>query len=113
MIVIRILGVAVGHARRRPGLAAAGILIALVGAGALTYIVGDTAARNTQLLQQLRSPTARSILIRTRTSQPPTLLDPLATTNLARLPGVEYAVGLSPVTSAMNLTQRGAFASGR
>jgi putative ABC transport system permease protein len=102
MIVTRILGVAVGHARRRPGLTGAAFLIAVVGAGALTYIVGDTAARNAQLLQELRSPTARSILIRTQTTQPPTLFDPLATTNLAALPGVEYAVGLSPVTSATN-----------
>ena len=102
MIVTRILGVALGHARRRPGLSTASVLISLVGAGALTYIVGDTAARTTQLLQQLRTPTARSILIRTRTSQPPVLFDPLATTNLAQLPGVEYAVGLSPVTSATN-----------
>ncbi len=103
MIAWRILVLAIGHAKRRPGLSAAAILASLVVAGGLTYIVGDATNQNTQLLQELRTPLARSILVRsTATSDPAGFLAARSVRALASLPGVEHAVGLTPVRSAAN-----------
>lgn len=103
MIIWRILRLALGHARRRPGLSSAALLASLVAAGGLAYIVGDATSRNTQLLQELRTPLARSVLLRaTGTTDTADLLDARSVQALASLPGVEHAVGLTPVRSAAN-----------
>jgi putative ABC transport system permease protein len=109
MIAWRILLLAIGHATRRIGLTAAAVLASLVAAGGLTYIVGDATNQNTQLLQQLRTPLARSILVRsTSTTDPASFLAARDVRTLASLPGVEHAIGLTPVRSAANAAIPGA-----
>jgi len=103
VIAWRIFATAAGHIRRRPGLALAALLTAVASTGAFTYLVGDAVGRSNDLLDEMRSPSARSILIRsTRSSAIDDVLPADATRALASLPGVETAVGLTPVRSATN-----------
>lgn len=112
MIALRVLAIALGHSRRRPGLTAAALLAAAVAAGGLSYIVGDASSRNERLLEGLRTPLARSILIRAAsTASPEDLLNARDVQTLASMPGIEHAVGLSAVESATNAAIPGATTS--
>lgn len=100
MILLRLVAVAVDHARRRWPLALVAAATASLAAGGVVYLIGDSAFRNEALVRSLRSPTVRSITIRANGDKPELLLPGAAVRNLAQLSGVERAVAFSKVRSA-------------
>jgi len=99
--LVRLFAVAIGHARRRLVLSAAAALVAALAAGGVVYLIGDSVQRSNQLLTDLNSPDVRSITIRANSDQTARDLLPARTVaDIAALPGVERAVGLSKVNSA-------------
>lgn len=101
MTVLRLVALALGHARRRMILSLAATLVAAVAAGGVVYLIGDSTQRSNELLTTLNSPSVRSITIRANTDTTAAdLLPARAVTNIAGLEGVDRAVGLSRVQSA-------------
>lgn len=101
MTTLRLIAVALGHARRRIVLSLASFLIAALAAGAVVYLIGDSTQRSNQLLDSLNSPDIRSITLRANSDNLDEDLLPASTVrNIAMLPGVERALGLSKVQSA-------------
>jgi ABC-type antimicrobial peptide transport system permease subunit len=101
-LVIRTLAAAAGHARRRPGLSAATVIASAIAAGSLTYLVGSATSTSNALLAEFDEPASRSILIRATNTDPAGLLDSISVNALVSLPGIEAAVGLTPVATATN-----------
>ena len=105
MTPVRLVAVALGHARRRLVLSLAAILVAGVAAGAVVYLIGDSTQRSNNLLSALNSPDVRSVTIRASSDNREQDLLPARTVrNIAMLPGVERALGLSKVRSATTPT---------
>ncbi|MFA5774704.1 MAG: hypothetical protein WC864_04920 [Ilumatobacteraceae bacterium] len=101
MTTWRLVAVALGHARRRIVLSLASFLIAALAAGAVVYLIGDSSQRSNQLLDTLNSPEVRSITLRANSDTlNGDLLPENIVRNIAMLPGVEQALGLSKVQSA-------------
>ena len=100
--LVRALGVAAGHARRRPGLTVAAVIASAVASGALTYLVGSATESSNVLLDDFNQPSSRSMLIRATSTDQAGLLDSTSVKALVSLPGIQTAVGLTPVASASN-----------
>lgn len=101
MTIMRLIAVALGHARRRLVLSFASFLIAGLAAGAVVYLIGDSTQRSNRLLDSLNSPDVRSVTIRANSDNLDEDLLPAGTVrHIAMLPGVERALGLSKVQSA-------------
>lgn len=101
MTIMRLIAVALGHARRRLVLSLASFLIAGLAAGAVVYLIGDSTQRSNRLLDSLNSPDVRSVTIRAKSDAYDEDLLPASTVrHIVMLPGVERALGLSKVRSA-------------
>ena len=101
MTPVRLVALAIGHARRRLILSFAAGLIAALAAGGVVYLIGDSVHRSNELLTTLNSPDVRSVTIRANSDQTDQDLLPARTVDhIATLPGVERAIALSRVASA-------------
>lgn len=95
--MMRLLRLAAQHATRRRAMSLTAMLTSLIMAAAIVALTGDATARGNDLLQSLRDPEARSIVI--RTSGPDVRLSRGVAEAIARLPGVDRAVALFDVSS--------------
>ena len=94
---MRIVRLALGHARRRVAMSAASVVLPAVMAGAIVTLTGDATRRADSLLAQLRDAKARSIVL--RSSNPDKRVAPGIARALASLPGVELAIGFPTAQS--------------
>ena len=101
MTLFRLVAIAFGHARRRLVLSIAAALVAAVAAGGVVYLIGDSTRRSDELLMTLNSPGVRSITVRANSDATDAeLLPSRLVGDIAGLPAVDRAVGLSRVQSA-------------
>jgi hypothetical protein len=90
--VTRLLRLAVSHARRRKALSFTAVLVSAIMAAAIITITGDAASRSRSLVENLRDPTSRSVVL--RSSSPANPIPASTARALASLPGVELSIAI-------------------
>jgi len=95
--MMRLPRLAAEHAMRRRAMSLTAVMTSLIMAAAIVALTGDATSRADKLLQSLRDPQARSVVI--RTSGPDVRLPRSAAMTIAALAGVERAIALFDVES--------------
>lgn len=100
--MMRIVRLALGHARRRRAMSVAALALPAVMAGAIVTLTGDATRRADGLLGELRDTKSRSVVLRAGNSDK--RISPTIARALASMPGVELAIAFP---SAQSVTAPG------